>query len=531
MSLSFQKSISNLALWYKLTSGNQLLSLSDVPEIIRLRWFYFRDNWEFIKQSYVDLIPSYLDPQKLKKQIDTFSRFVESQRVSKSKKNPFDNMSIISKYYCIFDSTLINSIQLTYEERTIITNKTATITSYTRGDFLAIRYELQKERDQIADRANTTDADYNRVFERSPQIGRVNIKNKDINKMYQIQEAIKSVDFILANSFSLETSTIDPFALARSNANNPEIDIPSYRSGFLSKLNYNEDLQALAARTLGDPDRWIDIAITNGLKAPYIDEVGQKISLISNANQSQINIAEIDINGNLNADKLYIGQVILLQSSTQNFPEQRNILNITQVPISGELVIELSGEPDLSRYKLSENAHMRVFKPNTINSGFFIMIPSLNQLDDESTKDVPWFLQSADGTEKRQKVDLYINDNGDLDFNSLGDIQLSYGIVNATQAIKLKLAVEAGELRRHPEFGLTPIAGNSNIGADQIKQALISSISKMIQVDERYAGIDRLDVVYDNTLDNFRANSISIVLVVRLAGSGHLLPISFTVNT
>lgn len=533
MALDFENSLSSLSaldFWYKVT-GSQALYLSDVTEIIRLRWPYFRDNWEFLKQRYIDLIPKYSSPNILKANIDSFSDFVNSQRTSKSKKNPFDNTTVIARFYAIFDATLVNSISLTFEEQQIIDNKIRTTRDYTRGDFLSIRVQLEKERDAIADKVNTSDDDYNRVFQRSSQAGRVQIKNKDINKMFQLQEAIKSVNFILANSFSLQSSTIDPFALARQNANNAEIDIKTYSSGYLTRLNYGEDLQSLARKTLGDPNKWIDIAITNGLKPPYIDEVGQRLELISNANGNQINISETDSDNQFNADKFFVGQIVLLQSSTQTFPEQRSILNINQVPISGEIILELSGEADLDRYKISESAHIRIYKPNTINSSFYIMIPTLEQLDDNIKADIPWFLQGADGVEKRQKVDLAFNDKGDLDFGSTGDLQLSYGLNNSIQAIKLKLGIEAGELRRHPEFGLIPVQGLRNSDLEMVRGALVDSISAMVAADERFANIEQLDVSYANTLDANTATAVTVNLVVRLAGSGHLLPITFTVNT
>lgn len=533
MSIDFESSLSSLSaldFWYKVT-GNQPLYLSDVPEIIRLRWPYFRDNWEYLKQRYIDQIPRYSSPNILKAHIDSFSDFVNSQRTSKSKKNPFDNSIIVARFFAIFDTTLINSILLSYEEQQIVDNKIRKIREYTRTDFLNIRTQLQKERDIISDKVNTADGDYNRVFNRSSQAGRVQIKNKDVNKMFELQEAIKSVDFILANAFSLESSTIDPFALARANASNPQIDIRTYSSGYLTRINYGEDLQSLAKRTLGDPDKWIDIAITNGLKPPYIDEIGQRLDLISNANGNQINIAETDNLNAFNIDKFYVGQIVLLQSSSQPFPEQRNILNVKQVPISGEIIIELSGEADLDRYKVSDGANIRIYKPNTINSSFYIMIPSLDQVQDNLKSDTPWFLQGASGVEKRQKVDLAFNDDGDLSFDSTGDLQISYGLTNAIQAIKLKLGVEVGELERHPEFGLVPVQGLRNNDVQAIKDALINSISSMIESDERFANIERLDVSYANTFDANSPTAVNVALIVRLAGSGHLLPITFTVNT
>ena len=532
MALDFESSIESMAdlgLWYKVNS-NEAMSMSDIPEIIRLRWPYFRDNWEFIKDSYVQAIPTYSDPDQLKIHIDLFSDFIISQRTSSNLRNPFDNEDMLLRFYTIFDSTLVNSVNLTFEEQQIVDNKLNRVSNFTRGDFLAIRALLQKERDILADRANTTDEDYNRVFGRSPQAGRVSIKNKDINKMYELQESIKSVDFVLASAFSLETSAVEPFALARQNANNSEVEIGEYASGSLIKLNYGEDLQSLAKRTLGDPDKWIDIAIANGLKPPYIDEVGEKLDLISNASGNQINIAGLDDSNNLNVDKLSVGHVVLLKSDVQTFPEQRSILNITEVPISGELIIELDGEPDLDRYKLAESAHIRIFKQSTVNSSFYVLIPSEDPLDDDLKGDTPWFLKTSDVTERRQKVDVFLTDDGDLTFDPTGDFQLSYGLENAVQAIKLKMIVEAGELRRHPEHGLIPLAGSGNNDVATVKDRLIESIVTNINADERFAAIDRLDVEYSNVLNENNAVAFSITLVVQLSGSGQLVPITFSVN-
>lgn len=532
MALDFETSIpslSQLDLWYRINENKELY-LSDITEIIRLRWPYFRDNWNFLKDKYIALISSYSDPKLLQIQINNFTDFIESQRNSKGGKNPFENSDIVSRFYSIFDITPIASINLTYEERVIIDNKKREVKSYTRGDFLLIRALIEKERDQIADKVGTTDVDYNRVFNRSALAARVNINNRDINKMYELQEAIKSVDFILANSFSLSTAFIDPFALAKANANNLAIDIKTYNSGYLVKLNHGEDLQALAARTLNNPDKWIDIAITNGLKAPYIDEIGERVFLISNANGNQINIPELDGSGAVNVDKLSIGQIVLLQSSVETFPEQRSIQNITQISISGETIIELAGESNLHRYKLADSAYIRIFKPNTINSNFYIMIPSSQVLDDTLKSDIPWFLQGADGTDRRQKIDLNISETGDLNFSSTGDLQLSYGVSNAIQAIKLKMMIEIGELRRHPEFGLNTIQGLMNTNIVGIKKVLIDSISEMIRADERFAGIDTLDIIYNKDVSVNHPVVVNINLIVKLVGSGQLLPITFSIN-
>ena len=522
-------SFTDLNIWFKINS-DESITLADMPELIRLRWTYFRDNWSFIAPQYVDSISRYRDPDKLASEIVTFTDFINSQRNSKVKNNPFDSSDILYRFYAIFDSTPIDSIAMTLDERNTVNAKIQSVRSFTRKDFLNIRSEFQAERDAIADRVGASDADYNKAFDSSSQAARVDIKNKDINKMYDIQQTIKAIDFILANSFSLQSAVIDPFALARSNANNSEIDIGTYASGSLTKLNYGEDLQALAKRTLGNPDKWIDIAIANGLKAPYIDEVGEKIPLISNANGNQVNIASVT-GGSFNIDKIFIGQVVLLKSNTQTFPEQRTILNIKEVPISGEIVIELSGERDLSRYQTSDAAHIRIYKPNTINSSFYVLIPSSEPLNEFDKKQMPWFLKGDDAVAKRQRVDLNINSDGDINLNSTGDLQLSYSLDNSIQAIKLKLMIELGELRRHDDFGLVNVYGQKNNNIDDVRSSLVNSITGSIGADPRFDGIEDLNITYNNSLDKNTPSYFSITIVVRLAGTDNLVPITFTVNT
>jgi len=531
MAVDFENSqdvFSDLNLWFKINS-NTPITLTDMPELIRLRWPYFRDNWNFIIGTYISAIDTYENSDKLRLEIELFTEFVNSQRTSKANKNPFDSGDILYRFYSIFDLTAVDGIGMSYDERLTVSNKIKKISSFTRSDFLKMRDRLTEERDAIADRVGTTDADYNKIYGRSPQTARVDARTKDVNKMYEVQKSIRAVDFILANSFSLSTSVVNPFALARANANNSEINIGLYSSGELVRINYGEDLQSLAKRTLGDPDKWIDIAIANGLKAPYIDEVGEKIFLISNANSNQINLPPTS-NGTLTVDKLYIGQVVLLKSDVQNFPEHRHILNIKQIPVSGEIVVELDGELDLNKYIASDNAHIRIYKPNTINSSFYILIPSNEPLSEQDDKRVPWFLKAEDSVIRRQKVDLNINESGDLNFSSTGDLQLSYGLDNSVQAIKLKLATELGELRRHIEVGLPAMSGRMNNNVEDIRSYLANAISGNIESDARFDGIDTLNIAYNNSVDAFTPNYFSITLVVKLTGSETTVPINFTVN-
>lgn len=524
---AFQGSL-ELNLWFKIRGGDQL-KLSDMPQIIPLRWTYFRDNWEFIKADILKLVPDYEDPDFLNQQIIDFSDFIQKQRTSSKNINPFSDGVTFNRFFAIFDNVLIENINLTNEEERIIDARTREVQAYSKNDFLRIKNEIISYRDRIADVGGLSDSSYNQVYNKSSIPQQINATIVDANLMATLQENLGTVNFILANLFAVDAA-IDPFALARANANNPDINIGQYKSGRLVKINYGEDLQSLANRYLGSPDKWIDIAIANGLKPPYIDEVGQKLNLLSNGNGNQINLSATDINGNLNIDKFYINQVILLQSNVQVFTEQRTIVDIKQIPISGEIIIELDGEADLNKYKISEQANIRVFKPNTINSSFFILIPSEEPLANDRQEEMPWFLAKSAADEKRAKIDIAIDDNGDINFGTNGDLKLSYGLANAIQAIRLKIVTELGSLRYHSEFGLVNILGNKNQNLDDLKALLVESINNQIEIDTRFDRVEGIDIQYlvDNNNNNAVA-AMNITLSVKLAGGTTVIPISFTV--
>jgi hypothetical protein len=516
--------MSDLRLWFKIRNGQSLV-LSDISELIPLRWDYFRDNWEFIKDKIRDRRDLYNLPDQLENSIIALSRLIEVQRNNQNV-NPFDKSQVLTQYYAVFDNMFIESIPLTKKEIAIINKNKQRVSAFIKTDFINIRVKLTTARDEIADTVGGTDSTYNTTYQRSPAPALKAIKISDIYTMKQLQDSIKVVDFILANAQTLTTSSIDPFALAKANANNPNFDMGKYKSGTLVKLNYGESLQSLANRYLGDSDKWIDIAIANGLQAPFIDEVGESLPLIANGSNNQINISATDLSGNRNIEKFYIQQVIFLQSNTYKFPDQRTILNIKQIPISGEIVLELSGDTDMSKYTTADSASVRIFKPNTANSNFFILIPNLSPPSDQVTLKTPFFMNTKGEDEKRAGIDLLLDANGDVIFSSSGDLQLSYGVANSIQAIQLKLANELGNLSKHPDFGLVAVQGQRNSNTSVIKDLLTKSINDMISSDPRFDRVEQLIVYVDKTI-----NAAVIKLTVRMAGTGSLIPISFSINT
>lgn len=518
-------SLSELKMWFKNKAG-QTLTLADVNELISLRWNYFKENWEFIKVELTKKIDLYEFPDLLSEQIDKLSTYIERQRNNTNTTiNPFLTNSILTDYYAVWENLSITSIPTTRQEQKLIKNKISSISRFVKTDFIGIRNNLIVARDEIADTIGLSDGDYNLAQDRSSITQLRDPRISDITNMQTLHTGIIAIDYILANISSLDTVNIDPFTLARTNADNSDIDISNAKSGRLVKMNFGDSLQSLSTKYYGNPDKWLDIAIANGLKAPYIDEVGTVIPIISNGNGNQLNISAEDIDGNKNVDKLYINQAIFLKSDATTSPEQRTITNIKVVPISGEIVLELAGDTDLDKYKIIDNAVIRVYKQNTINSQFLILIPSDQPLPQQKVGVDPFFLKSLTEDEKNSGIDLAVNGDMDIVFTSTNDLQLSFGLSNAVQAIQYKMMTEKGQLPRHPDYGLPQVAGQKANDPDAIKQVLINGINDMINADSRFSRIERLDVIRPV------GNEFRIKLNVRMAGTGTVVPISFSVNT
>jgi hypothetical protein len=90
--------------------------------------------------------------------------------------------------------------------------------------------------------------------------------------------------------------------------------------------------------------------------------------------------------------------------------------------------------------------------------------------------------------------------------------------------MQIKMISEKGQNPRHPNYGLPAVMGTKGNQPQQIKQALITSINEMVNADSRFDRVETLDVKVGNGV-------VNISVVVRMSGTGTLVPISFTVNT
>ncbi len=516
-------SLSDLFLWTKVESSDSL-SLADVPAVISSVHPFIIDNWHSIKENILISSSEAINASDISKEAKMFDEYVKVFQTRPSQK--INVNSLLAKYFNLLSEMLVNDYSLSPRDIDTVSSEQDRVSSFNKKDFIQMRENLIIGADLIADRIGGGDDSYNEIYGRSSIAISQTKDIAAISSIYQFRTAIKLIESVLANEQVLKSdSLLDPFAYARQLSNNPNFDVGSYTSGKLVKLNYGESLQTLALRTMGSEDRWYDIAIANGLKSPYIDEVGYAVPMLSNASGNQINIAAM-FGSKFTKDMFFVNQIIILQSDIESLPDQRIITAIKVVPISGDLVIEVDGASNLDKYTTLDNAYVRVYEKYTVNSSLYVLIPGDEPVT-SSPKETPWFLKSSAEDEKRAGIDLGLSDSGDLLFTSTGDIQMSYGVDNAIQCLKIMMSTVQGSLRRHPDFGIIETIGKQNSDVTKIRSSIAESVATLILNDGRFDRLDYLTVEYSN--DSGMSGYMIKLGVVLSGGGNNVIPISFSI--
>jgi len=258
------------------------------------------------------------------------------------------------------------------------------------------------------------------------------------------------------------------FVANAANSANIPFEIP--KSKYPVPFPYGGTLEQIAQRYLGNADRWMEIAVVNGLRSPYVDEIGFTVPLQTNAATNYIIVN--------NVDNLVIGQNIWLQSNAvPNFT--RIIQNIVQLS-PDQFQIYLSGDPTLQNLVLTDNPFLQAFLPYTVNSQCFVSIPSPKDASGTTnTYSTPQQMQVVQELLQSGGSDLLLDIDNDLIVTQNGDCRLAVGIQNIVQTIKLLLEIPQGSLLHHPEIGIN-LVGNSlaNLSASDIAKAIKTAIDE-----------------------------------------------------
>jgi len=326
-----------------------------------------------------------------------------------------------------------------------------------------------------------------------------------------LMEAIQSYDLLIATKEWDDNKIESPLEYVGGLANEAGINFEQYTSKYLAPVPFGLTIEEIAARYLGNPDRWIEIVTLNNLRSPYIDEEGFYYNLLSNGEGRQITVDD-------SLNQLYIGQNIVLSSNT--VPAFiRKIINVEKISDTNYL-ITVDGLDNLDNLTTAGAAKLQGYLPGTANSQNQIYIPiNTPAEEDDRTFEIPYLDEKH--LTKLSKVDWLLTDQGDLAINSVGDLRLSNGLTNLIQALKLKIKIKKGTLLRHLDYGLGLEHGMSV--ADIENGEIIKALNKMIEDDPRFDSIERITI-------KLVGPTLAIDMAVKLANQSGILPINFDVN-
>lgn len=408
----------------------------------------------------------------------------------------------------LIDNVPISDLNMNFQQQNDFDNMMDNIRQTTVDDLKQYRSVILDLALQISNNFGTGDSFYNQVYGKSTPTTRVTpitIDQYDILK--SLYDVIQSYDILTASKDIDSLNKQTNMEYVADLATNSDMTFQISSSKILAPVPFGLTIEAIAARYLGDPNRWLEIVTLNNLQDPYIDENGFQLSLLSNATGRQITISSIE--------NIYVGQLVTLHSATQ-IPSSRRILGIDRLSDTSYL-LTLDGLANLDNFTTADNAYIQAYLPGTVNSQQNIFIPSDLEVPNDPDITIPPSV-SGENLAGLSKVDLLLTDSGDLAVNSFGDFRFAAGMSNLIQAIKIKLSTQKGKLLMHPDFGLGIKVGSMISEVDV--QEIYNSIDKMISDDPRFDGISNLQI-------EINGPKLSISLGVVLANRSGVFPLSF----
>lgn len=403
----------------------------------------------------------------------------------------------------------LNSLKLNPAQQTQVDAVNTATRQITVDDLKKFRATIQELSLQLSNNFGAGATYYSQVYGQpapKKRIQPMTLGEFDIlRKLYDVMD---SYDLLTATTQIDDNKKKNNMQYVAGLADLSGIAFNSSQSKILVPVPFGLTMEQIAARYLGSPQRWLEIATLNNLRDPYIDENGFQLPLLSNATGRQITVSSVN--------NLYVGQRIIIRSATQT-PNARRTLGIDRLSDTSYL-ITVDGAPDLDAYVTADLAYLQAYLPGTVNSQQKIFIPSNIPTPKGPNIAVPSSTLS-DPLVGMSKVDWLLTETGDVAVNSYGDVRLAAGITNIIQALKLKIGTRKGSILTHPAFGLDLRVGMSTSDADV--QSIYDSINKLIQQDKRFQALETLEVQVDGP-------KLSINMSVSLANRQGVFPLSFS---
>lgn len=500
---------------YLKASKNSAFTLADIQTIAINRWDWFTQNWELkLYPEFKTALPKSDFFINLLKDLN--NEITTQKLFSTTSTNPFINLSKFIKYKPVLSYISLSDIGLTASEKLVLKEEQKRLLSLSIFDFKDMTYFLRSSAATAAQIVGLGDDDGALVQGFSITAAQ---RSYAVQELEQINDVFDLADEIDGIIYYLQQQTVQqPNLLAAANRNSDPDSLVVFNEAYSSAISvpFVNSLEYMAERLLGSKDRWFDIASINNLQPPYVDKTGTKEYLLSPGT-----LASVKISAN-RANQLKIGTKIKIGSYTVR-EEIRSILKIVKFD-DGTMTLSLSGEPNLSKLKLSEKAYVKIYQPQTANEDSILLIPvntpSTLIQGKQPSLDV---LKRLDRALLDFGVDIRRDERtGELQISKNGDFDIVYGMPAVRQAIHTLLNTNINELPFHSRYGI-PFAntiGERFYGNIEMAAIFSQILQEVILSDGRYSNV----IVQDLTANE---SSISINLVVTVDGSNVIIPLSF----
>lgn len=427
-----------------------------------------------------------------------------AEPANKVSDNPVDN-------YAFFSTIRPGDLNLRPDTVRRIEDERRRIQNLRREDFEATRDATLQVLADFSDAVGAGAATYTRTYGRPTPVSTQTPTDDDWEIIHTLSNVAQSLDALAASS-TINRNEIRALDYIAGLASRSGIAFTVPRSKFAVPFPYQHTLEQVADRYLGDPNRWHEIAALNGLRAPYVDEVGFSLPLLTNGNGNQVLVSD--------GSRFYVSQQVWV-SSRNIRREARRVQKITVLG-PGQVALGLDGDADLSRYTVTSGAIVQAFLPDTVNSQQQIFIPSDSEPleDDFRVKSIPG-LDSFDPLLQSGGIDLLLTPGGDLVITPDGDCRLAVGLNNSIQRVRLALGTPRGSLLHHPEYGIGLRAGIST--AELQAQDVLDGIKNLFRNDPGFTGVQAAAV-------NKYGNSLRIRLSIGLRGVPQFIPVQVEVK-
>lgn len=418
----------------------------------------------------------------------------------------FDNPD---DHFDIFSKVTIASLKLSPAIQNKINQEKQRVALFTRKDFEIKRDLVASVMLDYAEAVGQGSDTYSRIYGLTPKTtaSQREATEADFEVLFSLNKLLLEMNkFCVSNR--MDPNKTDSIEYIAGLARQSNIAFTEPRSKILVPFPYDHTLEQVALRYLGAANRWHEIAALNGLREPWVDEVGFDIALTTNGSGNTVQVSD--------KTNLFNGQLVFISSSTVK-REKRRITGITTIA-NGIYLVYLSGDSDLDKFTVVDQSTIHAYLPDTVNSQMSIYIPSQEDPRNEdfqvkSIQGVDYF----DNLVRVGGISILLTSNNDIAISPDGRSRLAVGLTNIVQKARIALATSKGSLIQHPNYGLPIQPGDST--ADSDPKDILKSIQEMFSNDRSFSSVNSVSVLKSGPTSRITIN-------VGIAGTSQVIPIS-----